>query len=177
MNEIDNIKDISDEILNTNNNQPSIIPHPNLPSTHPLNSNELTSQQEDSQPSEGDYVKTISSESLLLSEGDNQRKRKRTSSDIQVPALSLKQKENIRNARKHIQTTSFDIHRMPEHNNKINSEKLFSKNTPKQINLRRSKRLQKSEENSTKHAFISTNQHNEADLLAFSVKMKINICH
>ena len=41
---IDDIKDISDEILNTTNNQTSIIPHPTLPSTHPLNSNEFTSQ-------------------------------------------------------------------------------------------------------------------------------------
>ena len=110
MDTIDDIKDISDKILNTTKNQPSILPYPNLPSTHPLNSNEFISQQEDSQPSEGDYVKTISSESLLLSEGDNQRKKKGTSSDKPVPTLSLKQKENIRNARKHIQTTSFDIH-------------------------------------------------------------------
>ena len=84
--------------------------------------------------------------------------------------LSLKQKEDIRNARKHIQTTSFDIHRMPEHNDKINSKKLFSKNTPAQINLRRSKRLQKSEQNSTNHAYISTNQQHEAELLVFFSK-------
>ena len=73
---IDNIKDISDEILNKTNNQPSIKPYPNLPSTHPLNSNEFIPQQEDSQPSEGEYGKTISSKSLLLSEGDNQRKKR-----------------------------------------------------------------------------------------------------
>ena len=124
-----------------------------------MNSNEFIPQQEYSQPSEGDYVRSISSDSLLLSEGDKKGKIKRTSSDKPVPTLSLKQKENIRNARKHIQTTVFNIHRMPEQNNKTKHNKLFSKNTPDKINLRRSKRLQISNQNGTKkiHSFQLTN--------------------
>ena len=47
---------------------------------------------------------------------------------------------------------------------------MFSKNTPNQINLRRSKRLQNSEQHSTNRAFISTNQQHEAELLAFFSK-------
>ena len=93
MDVLDDITDISDEILNTNNNQPSILPYPTLPSTHPLNSHEFNSQQEDLQPSEGDYVKTISADCLLLSEGDNQRKINRTSKDNPVSTFSLIQKE------------------------------------------------------------------------------------
>ena len=119
MDEPDTIEDVRDtfQCSITHNNTPSIVPISLLPPTHPLNSIEFTSQQEASQTSEGDYAKTLSSESLLLSEGDNQRKRKRECVNNLI--LSNLQKQNIRNARKHVQTTSFDIKQMPEHNNNI----------------------------------------------------------